>query len=175
MRPSPPGNIGTPDCADHLADDHTIRLGPGESCEFGTRSAVLLDASAPLLVAGVFGGQGTTGVQSPYGALAGDPSLFLEPPVRQYRTDYAFLTPSTYARNFATLVVDPNTALTLDGVDVPLDGALPVPGDRRLYLHLGLRRGAHRIVGTRPFGIVLYAYDDFVSYAFTGGLDLRKE
>jgi hypothetical protein len=175
MAPLPPGNRGTPDCAERLVGERTLRLGPGESCEFGTRAAVRVDGTAPLLVAGIFGGQGTTGIASPYGAQAGDPSLFLAPPARQYRTGYAFLTPSTYARNYATLVVEPGTELTLDGRPVPLDGAQPVPGDTRLFLHVDVRRGAHRLLGSRQFGLVLYAYDDFVSYAFTGGLDLRKE
>ena len=34
--------------------------------------------------------------------------------------------------------------------------------------------GVHHMQGDRPFGIRVAAFDDFVSYAFTGSLDLRK-
>jgi hypothetical protein len=171
----PPGNLGTPDCAMRLADPQTLSLGPGESCELGTRHPIYLDATAPVLVMGIMGGQGTTGIESPYGARAGDPSMFLAPPVRQYRDDYEFLTPSTYALNYVTLVAPPGATLTLDGAALSLDGGVAVPGDTHLIHHVALRRGAHHLTGSAPFGILLYAYDDFVSYAFTGGLDLRKE
>jgi hypothetical protein len=37
-----------------------------------------------------------------------------------------------------------------------------------------LSDGAHRIQGDQAFGILVLAFDDFVSYAFTGGLNLMK-
>ncbi len=37
-----------------------------------------------------------------------------------------------------------------------------------------LEDGPHRLAGNRPFAIIVFAYDRYVSYAFAGGLDLGK-
>ena len=38
--------------------------------------------------------------------------------------------------------------------------------------NVAVEAGVHRLEADAAFGIVVYAYDDYVSYAFTGGLDL---
>ncbi|MCA9545956.1 MAG: IgGFc-binding protein, partial [Myxococcales bacterium] len=128
----------------------------------------------PLLVVGLLGGQDLVQADSPFGTRAGDPSLFLVPPDRQLRRDYAFLVPGTYALDFLTVVAAADTALALDGEPVDLAGAAPIPGTARVFLHLPLGDGGHRVTGDGPFAIRVTAFDDFVSYALTGGLDLRK-
>ncbi|MEZ4464669.1 MAG: hypothetical protein R3F43_09250 [bacterium] len=81
----------------------------------------------------------------------------------------------TYARAFVT-VADPDAALLLDGT-----AGGPGGGDAGARDEPGLRPpaarplGVHRLTGNQPFGIIVYAFDDFVSYAFTGGLNLEKE
>ncbi len=174
LEPHAPGAPGVPDCAALLADDTTLVFDDAIHCEFGTLQPVQLDADGPLMVLGVVSGQRTTGVESAYGAQAGDPSLFLVPPATQFRRDYVFLAPATYARDFVTVVTPPDSALVLDGAPVSLADATAVPGSDHLFVHLPLEDGPHRITGDRPFGILVFAYDDFVSYAFTGGLNLGK-
>jgi hypothetical protein len=110
----------------------------------------------------------------PFGAHAGDPAIFLVPPDAQYRNDYAFLVPDTYFNDFVTVTLDADTSLMLDGVEVPLGDAQPIPGSTRVFKHISVSDGPHRLQANRPFGILVVAYDDFVSYAFTGGLNLRK-
>ena len=171
----PPANVGATDCASLLADEVTVRLEAGGYCEFGSARPVGLDRDAPLLVAGVISGQLSTGAVEAVGANAGDPSLFLVAPDRQHRADYVFLTPNTYAVDYVTLVAPPGTTLNLDGAELDLAQAHPIPGRDRVVLHVPLIDGVHRLTGSHPFGIVVYAYDDFVSYAFTGGLNLEKE
>lgn len=175
LDPLPVSQLGGADCQAFLTAPDEITLGAGMSCEFGTLHPVGLDASAPLMVAGVVSGQVSTGAERPYGSNAGDPSLFLVAPDRQYRSDYPFLIPETYARDHVTVVADADITLTLDGQPVDLAGALPVPGTTRVYAHILLENGAHRLRGDQPFGIVVYAFDDFVSYAFSGGLNLDKD
>ena len=65
--------------------------------------------------------------------------------------------------------------------EVPLTGridslgdAVAVPGSAVVYKHISISDGPHRLQGDGPFGILVFAFDDFVSYAFTGGLNLRK-
>ena len=102
------------------------------------------------------------------------PSIFLVPPARQARRDYAFLTPATYSSDFATFTFAEGTTITLDGNLLDLSGALPIPGVGQKYIHVELTDGAHKVEGSSPFSIMVIAYDDFVSYAFTGGLNLSK-
>ncbi len=171
----PPANVGAPSCADALTEPDVLTLDAGQHCEMGLRVPVGLAANQPLLVMGVISGQASTGVESAFGAAAGDPSAFLVPPDRQYRRDYVFLTPDTFAHDYLLVVADPDATVTLDGAEIDLSDGTPVPGTTRVFVHLRVPDGPHRVAGDDAFGIVVYAYDDFVSYAFTGGLNLEKE
>lgn len=72
-------------------------------------------------------------------------------------------------------MADPDTNILLDGQPVDLGrGAEAVPGTTRVYKHVEITDGPHRVQGDAPFGILVFAFDDFVSYAFTGGLNLEK-
>lgn len=171
----PPGFAGVPDCADFLEPDGvTLVLGENGFCEFGTQVPVALDADNLLEVMGIMVGQNATSPLAMFGDHAGDPAIFLLPPDLQYRDDYAFLVPGTYENDWLTVIADADTELTLDGQPLDLAGADGVPGTSRVYKHVSLTDGGHRIRGNRPFGIIVYAFDDYVSYAFTGGLNLEK-
>ena len=171
----PPGFAGVPDCSDFLEPDgQTLVLGENGYCEFGTQMAVSLEADNLVEVMGIFVGQDATSNFAMFGDHAGDPAIFLLPPDQQYRDDYAFLVPGTYENDWLTVIADADTVLTLDGRPVDLAGATGVPGTPRIYKHITLTDGGHRIHGDKPFGILVYAFDDYVSYAFTGGLNLEK-
>jgi hypothetical protein len=169
----PPGFAGVPDCASMMQGDELVLEG-NAFCEFGTMEPVALQSSIPLMVMGIISGQSSTGIDRPFGAQAGDPAIFLLPPDRQYRDDYVFLVPDTYANDVVTVVADANAMVALDGVPLNLADALPVPGSARVYKHISVSDGPHHLNGDTPFGILVVAFDDFVSYAFTGGLNLRK-
>ncbi len=175
LNPIEPGFAGVPNCRDALQADGTLLLDNPTYCEFGTMHPVQITGDGPLTVMGIISGQESTGTLMAFGAQAGDPAIFLVPPDRQYRQDYAFLTPATYANDYLTIVADPGATIELDGAPIDLGDAVPVPGSNRAYKHVRLERdGPHRVAGNRPFGILVFAYDDFVSYAFTGGLNLEK-
>ena len=175
LRARPPGFVGVPFCGDMVVGGNTIVLRNTSYCEFGTFAPVGLQADGPLMVMGIISGQESTGILRPFGAHAGDPAIFLVPPDRQYRADYAFLAPGTYANDYITVVVDPATSMTIDGRPVDLAaGVEAVPGTGRVFKHIEIGDGPHRIQGDAPFGLLVFAFDDFVSYAFTGGLNLEK-
>ncbi|MCA9545946.1 MAG: IgGFc-binding protein, partial [Myxococcales bacterium] len=169
-----PGFQGVPDCANFLQGDDTLVLNGEGHCEFGTMQPVSLTSDTSLMIMGIISGQESTGVASAFGARAGDPAIFLVPPARQYRNDYAFLAPDTYANDFVTVVTAPGNNIGLDGVPLNLADAVAVPGSEVVYKHLSISDGPHRLQGDGPFGILVFAFDDFVSYAFAGGLNLRK-
>lgn len=173
LGPQQPGFGGVPYCGSALQGQDIV-LGNPSYCEFGTATPVQIAADGPLMVMGIVSGQESTGVLRPFGAQAGDPAIFLVPPDRQYRQDYPFLTPATYAHDYLTIVTDPEAQILLDNEPVNLADATPVPNTDRVFKHVEISDGQHRVAGNRPFGILVFAFDDFVSYAFTGGLNLEK-
>ncbi len=173
LDPVEPGFGGVPNCRQMLANGDLVLDGDAY-CEFGTFSPVQISADGPLMVMGIISGQESTGVAQAFGAAAGDPAIFLVPPDHQYRNDYPFLAPDTYANDYLTVVATRETQVFLDEQPVNLADAIAVPGSERVYKHIEISDGPHRVTGDQPFGIMVFAFDDFVSYAFTGGLNLEK-
>ena len=174
LDPRPPGFDGVPYCGDLLTDASSIALDEGEFCEFGTRDPVAATGNLPFQVMGIISGQASTGFMQAWGQHAGDPAIFLVPPLRQFRLDYQFLAPTTYYQDFVTVIVPPDANLTLDGEIVDLRTGTPVPGQNLVFRHLLIDDGPHELRSSREFGIQVFAWDDYVSYAFTGGLNLTK-
>ena len=95
-------------------------------------------------------------------------------PRRQYRTLYPFLAPGTYFYDHLTVIAPSDAQIQLDGERIDLAAGEAVPGTELRFVHLTIEDGPHEVRGTAAFGVLTYAYDDFVSYAFTGGLNLIK-
>lgn len=159
-----------------LFEDGVLRLSEGESCEFGTNQPLGLESTGRLIVGGFISGHESTGLGG-FGRKAGDPSMFILPPIEQFRRSYSFVSPPTYASPYVTIVADPDAPVVLDGRNIQRKNRL----ERRLVelgnqswevFNVAVESGVHRLESEAPFGIVVYAYDDYVSYAFTGGLDL---
>jgi hypothetical protein len=178
----PPFSSAIPDCRqspETPGDQYDFVLGPHEDCMFASRHGVALTTGEPVMVLGFLVGQKAAAAAA--GSTAtGDPAMFLLPPAAQFRDSYTFLTPSTYADDYMTIIV-PASAIggfTLDGQ--PLDAtaagvtANRVGGSDHVALHVPVDDGAHTVEGTAPFGLIIYAYDQYVSYAYSGGLDLVK-
>jgi hypothetical protein len=173
LEPSPPGFVGVTDCTDLLeGDGRSFTLAPGAVCEFGSRAAFGATGDRPFSVLGIMSGEASTGLLP--GGEAGDPSIFLPPPERQLRFTYSFLTPATYHSDYVTLVAPVGARLELDGAVLDFADATPVLGEDWVFVHRAVEDGPHEVTGDQRFGVVVYAYDDWVSYAFTGGLDLLK-
>lgn len=173
-----PADEGVPSCVDFSDDPTTglIRLDAGETCEFGTRTSFVAQANHPITVGAFISGQASVFEDSQPGDRAGDPSFFLVPPEEQYRTSYTILTPKTYFQNFVTVTMLPGFGVTLDGetLDLTQFDYEEIGGEGLVRAHIPLTDGPHTLEAQVPFGIVVYGYDDYVSYAFTGGLNLTK-
>lgn len=165
----------TPNCRDKLTSNNVITLQAGEHCEFGTQGGLSVDSNHPILVGAFMSGQFSTGLED-FGNQAGDPAFFLVPPQEQYRQEYDILTPPTYALDYVTVIIQPGTNLMIDGAPVdPMDfDPEIIESQNYIRAHIPLDDGPHRIEANAQFGIIVYAYDDFVSYAYTGGLNLTK-
>ncbi len=173
LEPRAPGAPGVPDCGTLRVTPDTIELAAPGFCEFGTRAPVRIQGDGRLGVLGIVSGQQAAG-GSP-GDQAGDPAIFIVPPDRQYRRSYTFLAPDTYAHDFVTVIAPFEATIFLDGAPLDLKPATAIPGSDHAFLHVPIADGPHRLDGDQRFAIVVFAYDDYVSYAFAGGLDLGKE
>ena len=158
-----------------------------------------ITANAPIAVAQVPGSQRTTGIPStlPGGERppGGDPSLILLPPIEQWRSHYLFLVPNKYAFDFLLLAIPMGTELLYDGLPIhevilgceyEIVGSLGRARSRRVPGHalpalgspsgrrgLSRRRRPHpRSCWRRPFGLVVWGWDSFVSYGYPGGANL---
>ncbi|MDP6943953.1 MAG: IgGFc-binding protein, partial [Myxococcota bacterium] len=104
----------------------------------------------------------------------GDPAVSFLTPSAQYRNEYVFLTPYTYAWDMLTIIV-PDWAwesVLLDGL--PLPAPTPLPGDEDLaYARFLIADGPHHVESPMTgVGIEVYGYDCRLSYAYAGGLSL---
>lgn len=167
-------------CSQVAVDDDpaagVFKLNAGESCEFGTQRMFSIESTRPIMVGAFISGQQSVNNRVDWGDYAGDPSFFLLPPQEQFRTSYSFMTPQTYYHNYITVTIPSTGILELDGEVVrPTDWDHEYSADGAwIRAHIRVEEGPHTISAPPAFGIVIYGYDNYVSYAFTGGLDLVK-
>jgi len=147
----------------------------------------------------VLASQAVIGIPSQY--PGGDPLLILVPPAEQFRRDYVFLTPDTYAFNFVEIVAPDRAQILLDGAQLDMsvcarsnipDLASDSSGAAPHWVSYGCQlsfpmvkrglppnimpgqrnTGAHSLVADMPVGIVVSGFDRFVGYAYVGGLNI---
>ena len=174
----PPSGEGVPHCDDYAddAEEGSFELQEGQYCEFGTRHPFTVQSARPISIAGFMSGQNTVFDQVDWGDHAGDPSMYLVPPQDQFRISYTFLTPPTYHVSYITVIIAEGFDLTLDGesIDPKEHDYEKVDDSNWLISHIEVEPGPHQIEANSPFGLVVYGYDNYVSYSYTGGLDLTK-
>jgi hypothetical protein len=132
----------------------------------------------------------------------GDPSLTIVPPVEQWKDKYVFLVPNKYLFDFLLLSMPKGTKILYDGIpleqalprcEYASAGEIPARNDASQlteYLSAkcplsrvhaadpadpaGQDDGRHTLksVDGKPFGLVVYGFDSFVSYAYPGGANV---
>jgi hypothetical protein len=115
-----------------------------------------------------------------YGVLAaasesGDPAMCLGVPFEQYRSEYTFLTPTTYERSYVNVTIagGHEGSIMLDGGAVAVTWS-PVGSSGFVTATIELVGGAHTITADDVFGIIVYGVGDYTSYMYPGGLDLEQ-
>lgn len=176
-----PADEGVPSCEEFALDDveGSFELDVGESCEFGTRELFTARGSEPFLLGAFLSGQNSVTEDAEWDTHAGDPAFYLVPPQEQYRSAYSFLAPDTYHQNYVTVTGPPGLSVQLDGEPIDLtDYDYTEDTDNGwISAHVPIDPGPHYLEADNQvrMGIVVYGYDDYVSYAYTGGLNLKKE
>ncbi len=173
-----PSSEGAARCSTFSDDPSSgvFELNAGQHCEFGTRELFSVQSSQPIAIAGFMSGQNTVFDQVNWGDHAGDPSMFMVPPRDQFRLSYTFLTPPTYHVSYITVLMMPGFNVTLDGESVdPMEHDYQMLADGSMLMaHIEVEPGPHQISAVVPFGLIVYGFDNYVSYSYTGGLDLTK-
>lgn len=167
-------------------------LNAREYTQFPIREPVTIRASGPILVAQYMTGATTRSARcnlcNRYApqpscdgefytrSCLGDPAMLLAAPTEQFRGDYVFLTPGTFRENVMNIVAPLGAAVELNGELIGPEQLTPLGGDwGAVRRRLGKEFKAHRLIVRTPgikAGISVSGYDQDVSYAYPGGLDL---
>ena len=106
-----------------------------------------------------------------------DPAMVLAPPAEQYRSSYVFLTPNDYNTDFINVVAPADATVELDGAVIDPDAwddAGDIDGTTWRVATVVVPDGRHYVESDVDFGLLVYGYDQDVSYGYPGGLDLEK-
>lgn len=157
-------------------------LNKGEWFEIETRDSFEVIARfsdgkpAPIMVGHFMASQDAPDPNSvgpqPDDAGTGDPAFLLAIPVEQWRTDYAFLTPNKYKQNFISIAAPKGAKVELDGSPVGADFWEPL-STKYLRTRIFVAEGVHKVRSDQPVAVDVYGFDQYVSYGYPAGLDLK--
>ncbi len=102
-------------------------------------------------------------------AKIGDPAFILAVAEERWLSHYVFLTPDKYKHSYVNIVRAKGVAVALDGKSVGAGKFSGVPGSQFDVARLALNPGGHVIAATQPVGVVVYGWDEFVSYGYPAG------
>ncbi len=161
-------------------------LNRGEYFDFESWEHFEIEASSAILVGQFLAAEqapdpNLRAAHEPGDAGTGDPAFLLAVPVEQYMTSYVVLAPDKYEFDYASVTAPL-------GVPVLMDGQLMAPGSFEpvgrgdwTVARLPIEDGIHTFRSlppegadeAPPIGVVVYGYDQYVSYAYPGGLSLK--
>jgi hypothetical protein len=145
----------------------SVTLNAGQRHELSTTTDFVVTADKPIMVSQTLASQDA-------GAGTGDPAMMLIAPNEQLRRDYIFLVAPNYDYDRLTIVSQAGNQITLDGVVMSSDTFTSIPGTTWFRQYIETAEGAHKLTSTKPVGLYVYGFSQYVSYAYTAGLDLLK-
>jgi hypothetical protein len=150
-------------------------LGPGQFCDVKIAGDTSISSTEPVLVGhyleSAIWQDPLLGDAVPPTGSGGDPSMAIAVPVEQYRTDYAILIPMAYGMNYLSISAPPSGAVLVDG---NMQTMTSFAGGAYRSVIVSVTAGQHKIQCPGTCGVLVYGYDDAVSYMFAGGLDLKQ-
>lgn len=151
-------------------------INAGQVVELGPLSeAFRVSGSQPFGV-GSFMLGGT--LQDPSGndvETRGDPAFSVLVTPKQFRRQYTFLAPADYLENYADILLEEGTQITLDGNALSASPvAIGTTGWSVVRVRLDATgAGAHRLESDRPVGLQVMGFGHATSYYYPGGLNLE--
>ncbi|MFL5321262.1 MAG: IgGFc-binding protein [Myxococcaceae bacterium] len=182
MSPAPTAaNVLLPNkCATGSLQTNDCHLLGGAFMEFKSKVSFTITADEPIAVGQFFAGENaTTGSDT---AAEGDPSFVLLPPVEQWRSSYTVLAAPGIKDNYLGLVIDGTKVQTVTVDGTAVTGFTAISGTNYKVKNHPVSVGTHVIdvtaqPGVSPLpgvGVTVYGFDSYVSYGYTGGLDLKS-
>jgi hypothetical protein len=162
----------------NLADFPGWALKAGDLARFWSTTGFTVKASEPIIIAQYAVAQEYVGNYD----VGGDPEFVVFPPVEQYRSEYLFLTPSTFTKDYVVIGAAKGTTAELDGVPVGDEFSSicktyelgMLDGVDYISFHCLVNDGVHRIKASAPVGIMVYGYYGVGSYGYPGGADVKQ-
>ncbi|MBZ0118124.1 MAG: IgGFc-binding protein [Sandaracinaceae bacterium] len=154
-----------------------VVLARGQSLEFETSQDFRVTGTEALLVAQFLVGQDYGGIGTSGAMGNGDPSMSLAIPTEQFRTEYAFLAPTTYAQSWVNVTAPTGVEVTISssgGAPTAVTGWRPVGGTGMQTARMMIPGGSHTMRSSSPFGVVVYGFGSYTSYMYPAGLDLNQ-
>jgi hypothetical protein len=168
---------------------NTCHVAGGSYIEFRSKTSFTITSDQPIAVGQFFAGENATAGTTT--AAEGDPSFIMLPPVEQWRTNYTILTAPGIKDNYLGLVIDSTRvqSVTVDGTAVT--GWVALSGSNFQVVNAPVMPGT-RVIQVIPktvqpplpdggvynqqpgAGVTVYGFDSYVSYGYTGGLDLQS-
>jgi hypothetical protein len=150
----------------------SVTLGAGEWVEFDSTSPFRVNGSRGIMVTQYLVGQFASDPE----ADRGDPAMVVLPPGEQYRSDYTFVTPTSYnagtqGQSFLLVIRPPGLDITLDGSSV--SGSFSAVGGREVAI-VPVEGGTHQMNAGDEFGVIVFGMGQFTSYAYPAGLNLEE-
>jgi hypothetical protein len=142
-----------------------VTLDDGEAFQLTTDGQLVVEGSAPILVAELVSGRGEGGE---------DPSLTYAVPIEQYRPQAIFLTAPEFDQSFVNLVGPREATPILDGSPVAGSGTRIGSSELAVW-RVAIDGGTHTLGSAgddeNRFGAVVYGFRFAGSYAYAAGLD----
>jgi hypothetical protein len=112
----------------------------------------------------------------------GDPEFVIFPPVEQHRSEYIFLTPKTFTKDYVVIAAPTGATVELDGQEISGPSKTlcasyslgQVNGKDQISYHCPVEDGIHKVISTQPVGITVYGYYSVGSYGYPGGANLKQ-
>ncbi len=153
----------------------------GEYSEFYFKDPISIKADKAVMVVQYIAGAemvsavcATDDGHTEENGCVGDPAMMLIPPVEQFRTHYAFLTPGSYKSNYATIVLADGVKPTVDGKEITDITDIADSPYSYTIVDLGSDFNTHTLDCDPACGLFVYGWEMDVSYAYPGGLNLKK-
>jgi len=164
-------------------------LNRGEWVDFESKANFEIVAMKPIMVGQFLASEhapdpNVNGVPQPGDAGTGDPAFILIVPAEQFRTDYVFLAPNKYELDYVTIVAPDGAKVDYCSPPVPPETKPScktiAPDDFELFgtgefytTKFLIADGVHEIHADKPVGVYVYGYDQYVSYGYPAGLDIK--
>jgi len=157
----------TVDIEPEIAGMFPVDLDAGEYVEFQFGESFEVEANKPVAVIQYMTGETWAD------AGTGDPAMLMVTPEEQYIDEYIFLTPSGYALDYVAIVAPAGTDVTIDDDEIDEDDWEEFDDDEWVWIRERVDPGVHHLKASRKVGVVVYGYDQYVSYAYPGGAQLE--